>query len=221
MYMPPFEKLEKAGKEELLKIIRGTKSKMTRLRNVMEHPDYKNRTEWVDPSDDVIYKCDREFLNLAIIKYLSLGGEYSYSKSELNDTEFNDNLENISKIIFYNGTCFSIPQKIVVDLSGKELNIQVGDFANTKSIETTYDKENFLYELGELHIGEWRHYYDTKRFGIAVLDGVQWFLEIQYKNGKKKKYAGSNAFPYNYDDLISLFDCIGMIKAPFLGEIET
>ena len=42
------------------------------------------------------------------------------------------------------------------------------------------------------------------RFGISILDGHQWNLEIEYKDGKKKKYGGSNAYPYNYEDLISL-----------------
>ena len=212
MYKPPFEDLDKS-KEELLKIINGTKNRMGRLRNIMEHPDYKYRAT-KSPSNLVVYKCDRDFLNMAIIKYISKGGEYKYSKAELKDTDFNDNLENIRKIIFYNGTCFSIPKRTIIDLSSSELEISSGDYGEMFNVDTGYDKENFLYELGELHLGEWRPFYNTKRFGIAVLDGVQWFLEIQYKNGRKKKFAGANAFPYNYDDLLSLLCSCGVEIQP-------
>jgi len=214
MYMPPYQELENASEEELLKIIRGTKSRMGRLRKKMEHPYYKENVEQRCPSDLVIYKCDRDFLNMAIIKYIAKGGDYKYSLKDLEDTSFNDNLENIKKIIFYNGTCFSIPIKTVIDLSGDKFKVKVGDFGDIASVETTYDKENFLYEFGELHIGEWRHFYSPSRYGIAILDGVQWFLEIQYKNGRKKKYAGSNAFPYNYDDLLSLLCSCGVEIQP-------
>lgn len=212
MYKPPFEDLDKS-KEELLKLINGTKNRMGRLRNVMEHPDYKYRAK-KSPSDLVVYKCDRDFLNMAIIKYISKGGEYKYSKAELKDTNFNDNLENIKKIIFYNGTCFSIPKRTIIDLSSNELKISSGDYGEMFNVDTGYDKENFLYELGELHLGEWRPFYNTKKFGVAVLDGVQWFLEIQYKNGRKKKFSGSNAFPYNYDDLLSLLCSCGVEIQP-------
>ena len=212
MYKPPFEDLDKS-KEELLKLINGTKNRMGRLRNVMEHPDYKYRAK-KSPSDLVVYKCDRDFLNMAIIKYISKGGEYKYSKAELKDTNFNDNLENIKKIIFYNGTCFSIPKRTIIDLSSNELKISSGDYSEMFNVDTGYDKENFLYELGELHLGEWRPFYNTKKLGVAVLDGVQWFLEIQYKNGRKKKFSGSNAFPYNYDDLLSLLCSCGVEIQP-------
>ena len=93
--MPPFEEVKKASEDELLKIIRGIKKKMGRLRNSMEHPDYKYRTDKKCPSDLVIYKCDRDLLNMAIIRYISLGGDYKYGQTELNDTKFNDKLEDI------------------------------------------------------------------------------------------------------------------------------
>lgn len=204
MYLPPFEELEKASKEELLKIIRGTKSKLTRLRNKMEHPDYKNRTVWVYPSDDVIYKCDRDFLDRAIIKYLEKGGEYKFSKIELKDMDFNDKLEKISKITFTNGGFFEVEQKTVVTLIENEVKVETGSFGDLVPFDIGYDKVNFLNELGRLHIGEWRKHYKPDRFGICILDGEQWSLEIEYKDGKKKEYSGSNAYPYNYEDLISL-----------------
>jgi len=220
MYMPPFEEVKKANEDELLKIIRGTKKKMGRLRNIMEHPDYKYRTDKKCPSDLVIYKCDRDFLNMAIIRYISLGGDYKYGQTELNDTKFNDKLEEISKITFINGGFFEGQRKTVVDLSGNEVKLATGYLGDLAPFDIGYDKENFLYEFGELHIGEWRRSYQTERFGISILDGEQWSLEIEYRDGKKKEYGGSNAYPYNYEDLISLLG-LNLIEVPFLGEIET
>ena len=203
MHMPPFEELDK-GKEDLLKTIRSTKNRMGHLRNIMEHPDYKYRTNKKCPSDLVIYKCDRDFLDRVIIKYLEKGGEYKYSKLELKDIDFNDNLEKISKIIFTNSGFFEGQQKTILDLSGNDVKLKTGKFGELIPFDINYDKENFLYEFGRLHIGEWRKHYMPDRFGICILDGEQWSLEIEYKDGKKKEYGGSNAYPYNYDDLRSL-----------------
>ena len=204
MYMPPFERLQNASKEDLLKIIHSTKIKMGRLRKKMEPPDYRYKTEIVSPSDDVIYKCDRDFLNRAIIKYISLGGDYKWSITEKKDTEFNDRLDVISKIVFYNGGFFSTNLKTVIDLSGDKPKLFAGSFSQVYEQDIEIDKEEFLYQLGELHIGEWRCSYSPKRFGIEVLDGEQWVLKFEYKDGKKKTFNGNNAYPYNFDELLDV-----------------
>ena len=125
MYMPAFEKLKTENKEELLKLIKATRIKMGRLKAKMEHPDYKNRKEKVCPSDLVIYKCDRDFLNSAILQYLILGGEYLETKLSLRDSAFNDKLEDIEKITFYSGGFSSTNEKTIIDLSGDELKAMI------------------------------------------------------------------------------------------------
>lgn len=204
MYVPAFEKLKTENKEELLKIIKATRIKMGRLKAKMEHPDYKYRKEKVCPSDLVIYKCDRDFLNMAIVQYLILGGEYKDSKQSLRDSAFNDKLEDIVKITFYNGGFFSTNEKAVIDLRGDELKVMSGSFSETYEKITETTKEEFLYQLGELHIGEWRSHYSCKRYGMEVCDGIQWVLKFEYKNGKKKTFGGDNAFPYNFDELMEV-----------------
>ena len=204
MYMPPFERLQNASKEDLLKIIHSTKIKMGRLRKKMEHPDYKYRKEKVCPSDLVIYKCDRDFLNMAIVQYLILGGEYQESKKSLRDSAFNDRLEDIVKITFYNGGFFSTNEKTIIDLSGDELKVMSGSFSEVYEKITETTREEFLYRLGELHIGEWRSHYSCERYGMEVCDGIQWVLKFEYKDGKKKTFSGNNAYPYNFDELLEL-----------------
>lgn len=204
MYVPAFEKLKTENKEELLKLIKATRIKMGRLRTKMEHPNYRFREVTIDPDDIVAYKCDRDFLNMAIAQYLILGGEYLETKLSLRDSAFNDRLEDIEKITFYSGGFFSTNEKTVIDLSGDELKVMMGSFSEVYERITEISKEEFLYQLRELHIGEWRSYYSTKRFGIEVCDGVQWALKFEYKDGKKKTYGGDNAFPYNFDELLDL-----------------
>lgn len=69
------------------------------------------------------------------------------------------------------------------------------------------DKEELIEGLRDLHIGEWRKYYDPSRFGFLVCDGTQWHLHIFYSNGTKPvKIEGSNAYPYNFNRLMELLE---------------
>ncbi|MDP4127531.1 MAG: hypothetical protein Q8912_11380, partial [Bacillota bacterium] len=44
-----------------------------------------------------------------------------------------------------------------------------------------FTKDTFIATLKDLHIGEWRRRYSTKRFGYVVCDGTQWELEFEWK----------------------------------------
>lgn len=201
MYRPSFEKIEKASKEGLLNIIEETKNKMTELRDIMEHPKYKCKK---CPSELTVYKCDRDILNMAIIRYISLGGEYVYDKQELADTDFNDKLEDIVNISLMNGYWTDYKPHAIVELSGKKPILKVFAGADYVEMDIDFDKESFLYELGELHLGEWSEEYSTEKFGLYCLDGTKWELKIEYKDGTKREFSGWNAYPYNYKELLEL-----------------
>ena len=55
--------------------------------------------------------------------------------------------------------------------------------------------ELFDQKLDEIGVRNWDHNYINE----AVLDGIQWDLEID-----DMKWSGSNAFPKGFDDMISL-----------------
>ena len=60
--------------------------------------------------------------------------------------------------------------------------------------------DEFLDELSDLNIGEWRRSYRPERFGCSYCDGTQWGLEIQFSNGVKPfKSCGDNSYPYNFN----------------------
>jgi len=72
--------------------------------------------------------------------------------------------------------------------------------------EEPFTKNSYIAALKELHIGEWRRCYTTKRFGYMVLDGTQWELEFEYTNGHKPvRFDGDNSYPYNFDKFQRLF----------------
>lgn len=69
-----------------------------------------------------------------------------------------------------------------------------------------FTKDTFIAALKNLHIGEWRRRYSTKRFGYVVCDGIQWELEFEYNNGHKPvRLDGDNSYPYNFDKFKMLF----------------
>ena len=66
------------------------------------------------------------------------------------------------------------------------------------SVYYPFTKAEFIEGLRNLHIGEWKRDY----MNPYVLDGTQWNLEIQYNGDRKPiRISGSNAYPYNFDDL--------------------
>lgn len=79
MYNVNFEKLETLNKDELLKLIRKTKRKITFLKRKMENPNYCQKLITC-PTDLTIYKCERDFLEMVIARYLLLGGKLKNSK---------------------------------------------------------------------------------------------------------------------------------------------
>ena len=203
MYRPTFDELETASKDDLLKIIKATKQKMGRLRKVMEHPDYKNKKK-VCPSDLVIYKCDRDFLKDAILRYVSLGGKYELSGTEISDLNFNNKINAITKITLKKGSFLDFYCQTEVDLTSEKVKIFCDGIEFLLPQDVDYDRQSFLKEFEDLHVGEWRKFYDTRRYGILVLDGKEWTLTIQYNDGSKKEYAGINAYPYNFKELLKL-----------------
>ena len=80
---------------------------------------------------------------------------------------------------------------------------EVSTHAFTKAAFGGYNMamvDEFLDELSNLHIGEWRHSYRPERFGYSYCDGTQWGLEIQFSNGAKPfKSYGDNSYPYIFN----------------------
>ena len=64
------------------------------------------------------------------------------------------------------------------------------------------NRSDFLHILEEIHIGKWKREY----VDIDVLDGTQWDLTIEYTDGSKLDFYGSNDYPDNFRKLLDLME---------------
>ena len=195
--------------EEIMTEIRKLKREIGRLKNVMEHPEYVCT---MHPSEDVRISCSRDYLKRAIEAYSKAGGEYVPSAAEKKAMDFDQNIPHISKIEFTIGGFFEGFRTSTYIVEGDKIHANfvlplTDPLTDTSDSELEGISMDFFYhELYELHIGEWRKTYDTKRFGYTVCDGTQWHLEIYFSNDHKPvKISGSNSYPYNFNRLLNFF----------------
>jgi hypothetical protein len=97
--------------------------------------------------------------------------------------------------------------RFAYDLTGEGANILVSDYKNTKSKALeNLNIPNFdaiVYNI----IKSWKRSY---KFGLTVLDGLFWELEIELKDGTKYSFSGYHETPENFSSLRILFD--GILK---------
>ncbi len=129
------------------------------------------------------------------------------SKTELKDREFNDRLLSMKRFTFEYGGYFSgflrrtytvSDDTVLVESKHTLYSEQAGSI-----LFDPIPKEEFIREIADLHIGEWkRNYIDA-----FVDDGTQWSIDIEYEGSiRRVHFEGCNAFPYNFDDLLFLLD---------------
>lgn len=196
--------------EQIMTTIRGLKQEIGRLKNTVEHPEYECT---MHPSERVRISCSRDYLERAKQALEEVGSTYVPSAAEKKAMEFDENVPFINKVEFCIGGYFNGYETRTYTIDGDTVhtNIEhslilkpsnIGDF----EIEEM-DKDYLLETLKDLHIGEWRRNYNTRRFGYMVCDGTQWHLEIYFSNGYKPvKIYGDNAYPYNFDCVLELFE---------------
>lgn len=191
--------------------IRGLKQEIGYLKNSMENP-YDGMKTVMHPSEDTRLHWSRKYLDKAKQAYVEAGGTYTLSKSEEKAADFDANINAICKITFNIGGYFGGHQNYIVELAGElKAYTKLWEDEEPLSLWDDYNqepctKDTFIAALKELHIGEWRRRYSTKRFGYMVLDGTQWELEFEYNNDHKPvRFDGDNSYPYNFDKFQRLF----------------
>ena len=189
---------------QIMTVIRSLKQEIGRLKNIVEHPNYVCT---IHPSERVRISCLRNYLEKAKRALEEAGGDYTPSVAELKAIEFTANIPYINKVVFCIGGYWGGYKTRTYTVDGEKIHI---DIEHSLILEPSnigegeieeMDKEYFLQELEDLHIGEWR-----KRYNSEILDGTQWKLEIYFSNGHKPiKIYGNNAYPYNFDRALALF----------------
>lgn len=208
------EYLKGKNENQILSTIRGLKNRIGHLKNAMENPNYG-----IDPiiqtSEDVQISCNRLYLQRAIKVLDDMGCTYKYSKTEMKSIEWQNDLDHISKIIFEIGGYFQGSTEYTIEMADDSATMSSINrlLPERNEAKKKIDKNELLYQLLELYIGEWRKDYNPERFGIAVLDGTQWQLKFEFNNGRKPcKFSGSNSYPYNFNKLLDIFEIDGDVE---------
>ena len=188
---------------EILKEIRSLKGEINQLKRYME--EHSLEPEELFPTRLTRLKCNREYLDRAVQAYAETGGIYKLTKAEQKDQIFNESLQHIYRFVFDYGGYFGGYEKRTYTVSGEKVLFDIEHSLYLKPsnlpIYEPFTKEKFIKGIAELHIGEWRRRYVNP----MVLDGTQWSIDIEYEyeDGHKPVHIyGSNAFPYNFDDLL-------------------
>ncbi len=198
------ENLKGKDEKQILSTIRGLKNQIGRLKNIIENPDYEHMTH-ICPSERVRISVTRRYLERAKQALEDVGGTYKPSKAEIKALSFQENIKNISRITFEIGGFFCGTNRYVLDVDEDKV-VYNSEESNMPIEEEIMDKEEFMDELADIYIGEWRSYYDTERWGYIVKDGIQWSVTFEYNNGHKTvEFAGSNDYPYNFSSFMYLF----------------
>ena len=190
--------LKGKSQEEIMKKIRSLKIQIGQLKRSIENTD--DMVLEVFPSRLTRLKCDRDYLERAIRAYEEAGGEYVRSKAEQKDHDFNEALDSMSKLVFTIGGffCGHVTRTFTVSDGQVLVDVEKTMISMDKEEYGPYRKEEFISGIKALHIGEWKRTYND----LLVMDGTQWELDIYYNNGRRPtKISGSNAYPYNFDDL--------------------
>ncbi len=208
------EYLKGNNEKQISSAIRRLKNRIGHLKNVMENPNYGTKP-MIHPSEDVQISCNRLYLQRAIKALEDIGCPYKYSKAELKSIKFQNDLEYTSKITFEIGGYFQGFTEYKIEITDDSATMcSINRLSPERNeAEKKIDKNELLYQLSELYIGEWRKDYNPERFGIAVLDGTQWQLKIEFNNGRKHcEFSGSNSYPYNFNKLLDIFEIDGDVE---------
>ena len=202
------ENLKGKSEREILSVIRGLKQTIGRLKNTLEHPNY---VKIMCPGEDVQIKCNRMYLERAKQALADIGGTYTPSQAELRAEKFNANLPHLCRVEFNIDSYSTGYEERTYVIEDDEVIATANRGCYTAPCEpcddVEMDKETLLEGLAALHIGEWRREYDPKRFDIAVCDGFTWYLNLYFRDGARPvKIDGCNDSPYNFDELLELFD---------------
>ena len=196
------EYLQGKSQTEVLQQINLLRQEIGRLKEVME--SVENSPEgMIMPSPLTRIKCNRDYLEMAKLALEEAGGQYVPTDEELRDQSFNSKLAAMHRFTLEIGGFFDGYTKYKYTISGDRVLFDADHSFYLKPsnlpVYEPFTREEFVRGIAALHIGEWKERYEN----LYVLDGTQWSISIEYENGKEPlKICGSNAYPYNFEELI-------------------
>lgn len=195
-----YEELKCKSDKEVLLELRKFKQRIVQLKKELEFPNVEEIV--VGPSPLVQIKCIRNYIEECKRILKERGVEYKPTQTEQRTLDFNARLSELTQIqVIFTGL-FAGCKNYILTLGESTQSVSFGvgiDFTEIHCWEIAIDKLEFIAELTEFNIGEWKHSYHS-----PALDGIQWEMKFTFADGSFKKFEGSNAFPYNFNELMEL-----------------
>ena len=206
-----YVEMELAGKnrEQAIKEVKSLWKEIRRLKKIIEEePDSEEMM--ICPMPDVRVSVYRDYIEAAREYFKDKGWEYEPEREEIADKALNDRLQDIQSIVIEYGGYLSGTEKRTITFEGEKILAEKVYLLRVPSLEELQEdpsdefhgmeKAEFLEELADFHLGEWKKEYED----LNVLDGTQWSVMIKFSSGKAFKSCGSNRFPYNFYGFLDL-----------------
>lgn len=157
---------------------------------------------YTHPSPEVQIMCIRQYIEEAGRILSERGVEYKPTQVEQRAIDFNARLSEVVEIHVVRSGFFAGCKNYIITLGENFQTVCYGygiEFTEVARWNIDVDKSAFISELEKLYIGEWKSHYPSQ-----IIDGEQWEVSFKYGDGTSRKFVGSNAYPYNFYDLIDL-----------------
>jgi len=193
--------LKRKSAGEIQKEIETLKKDIAGLKYKLEDPHYK--PEMISPSDETVLYWTREYLAMAKKALQEAGREYTETEEDRRAAEFLQNLPFLTKLEFSYGS-FGMNRVISIDAGSENLKWNEESFISFSQFdELPRTRSELLERIRDLHLEEWESDYWPDKYGVIVLDGIQWELIQEYSNGHEPwKVFGSNAYPFNFREFL-------------------
>ena len=201
--------------EKILREIRAYRSEIMHLKCVLEASNYRELDEaMIDPLPEVRLKCVRDYLEMARLALEEGGGKYPATEAEERAAEIKRRLEDLTFVCLERSSFFRDTKRLCAELTGEEVRRFEKIFHRFGEMELRLlpisSREKFLDALLNIFIGEWKESY--RRYVLTsngvqfadALDGEQWSLRLEFSEGKPLEFHGSNAYPFGFNELVSL-----------------
>lgn len=106
--------------------------------------------------------------------------------------------KNISKVIYKKKNMLAFEEYFELEINENANIVKYNDGRYSNTIDNVNDELviNYFDRLFRIIDGWKEEYIDN-----TGIDGVEWKLQITYKDGEKRQYTGKNDFPNNFEYL--------------------